>query len=1258
MRKLFLILVILSLSGCYALNRGSIRNVTDNTLFFSEIGFLISDNPGLTRNAVIYPKLQYDNYDLIITVPYSADTTDLVLYYKVVGKDTVVKYFDTAINDWSELISGVTHVSFNDGSNPQQMQIRIEKNTSQYNNSREFSVNVTKIIRPKLMNPPADGDAGPFTVSNGNPFIISIVDEDGKIIPDMGNGTINSGNLSWDDLKMDILNLGSYSSAYNGYPLDIVPRYSGKLNINCFNGFYVNQHGYKSVDTEISFIYSPPKIYLSQNGNDSNSGFLKNRPVKTWAKAVNLAVTHGISEIDIQASNEPYDTSGAETINSSQPVNIFGGWNSDFTSRNNNEDWEERTPTILTNTAQSDGQDQTNQSYVLQLDSISDYFIVDNVTFIIDAAGNLNIDNAAALLLNNSSVKLNQVTCRGDNNISASSFNSSITLINNSDPEITESRFLGSSGGSGESAGMTVVNSNCTINSSYISGGDLSGTSTGLLLQDNSYAMLNWCYIMAGILDPENNSYTENNNAGIIVNNSELNIGSVWIHAAESDSAGSASNGIYIQNSSSANKTVNITASTIITDSSYSSSSCITASGDASSHIVLKVTNSVLLAGISTNSDSTGMNLNYLDSSSQLLNNAVKIKSSVSGTAVGINLSGTMDFDLINNLMWTDDTDNFTAVQSSSDISTSGICNNDFWDTGSTVDMDLGDGNGVRDLLEVQNNTASIYGNVIIPIPVDMSYTYSSDSEISSMGRISGTIPADIAVGGMDLNNSPYYLSHDRLWKNRNGSSGVGYSMGPYEYDGNLPSVIFVAPESSGGSDFFPLGTKEAPFATLKNAYAVARTDTGGRLRTDVTEIRVAQGTYTENNPDTFPVINTGPDIKIMGGYRVSDWSRDIANYTTTLQSDNSSVLTFDSSNIGNETLFEGFTVKNTAAGGSDQRTVNISGGASPNIRNNIILGTNNNGISNSAALYISDSSSVIIKNNKIVGGLTQNNSYGIRCNNSSGLIIFANNINAGVSTNTYGIYSADCSDETIFGNKIYGGQCQNQNSEASGIYLENSETVVVNNIIHGGNSDSGVSSFGIHANYSTLKDLAIYNNTIYTGFRNNSPYYLTGIFLETSGSSTINIGYIINNLILIENNGKGITENSSYIHPASFYNNKFVPADYNAAGIYYNTSTNYNTVSDIENYLNNLNIDNSGTGIEDPNIYAQVYYPEDYLVQYTSKSSAADFFGDNWHLTGTGNLNAQSSAKDLSNDHVFPFTKDFSGNNRTVPWSAGAYEY
>jgi len=109
-------------------------------------------------------------------------------------------------------------------------------------------------------------------------------------------------------------------------------------------------------------------------------------------------------------------------------------------------------------------------------------------------------------------------------------------------------------------------------------------------------------------------------------------------------------------------------------------------------------------------------------------------------------------------------------------------------------------------------------------------------------------------------------------------------------------------------------------------------------------EIFVAQGTYTENL-----AVNTG--IALMGGYESEGWTRDVNNFETILDGNQSgSVLTFQGPSEG--MALDGFTVTggNATMGG-------MGGGvtvdeASPSIRNTTII--SNQASADGAGIYIS----------------------------------------------------------------------------------------------------------------------------------------------------------------------------------------------------------------------------------------------------------------------------------------------------------------
>jgi hypothetical protein len=113
---LLLLLVWFFGRAAMLLKRGDFLQQSDDSLYFSRIGFTVSDNtvinPTLTKNAVV--DIKDTSTNIYIQVPYVTDTTvPLVVSFDVVSKDAVTEYWNTALPGWDALESGTTQLTFN-----------------------------------------------------------------------------------------------------------------------------------------------------------------------------------------------------------------------------------------------------------------------------------------------------------------------------------------------------------------------------------------------------------------------------------------------------------------------------------------------------------------------------------------------------------------------------------------------------------------------------------------------------------------------------------------------------------------------------------------------------------------------------------------------------------------------------------------------------------------------------------------------------------------------------------------------------------------------------------------------------------------------------------------------------------------------------------------------------------------------------------------------------------------------------------------
>ena len=194
------------------------------------------------------------------------------------------------------------------------------------------------------------------------------------------------------------------------------------------------------------------------------------------------------------------------------------------------------------------------------------------------------------------------------------------------------------------------------------------------------------------------------------------------------------------------------------------------------------------------------------------------------------------------------------------------------------------------------------------------------------------------------------------------------------------------------------IGSKEAPYKKIQTAIGAA-----DALRNSVTgislDVLVAQQTYQEE-------ISLIPGISIRGGYEATNWTRNIAAYTTTIQA------TIDVAIRGgntittlytNATWIEGFTIQGLAA-------------------------------ATSYGMYLSGSSPTIANCTITVGAASAGDSYGLYINNASPTI-------------------SNC---TITGGQVSG------NSNSYGMYNDNSSPAISNCIVSGGVTSGTSSSHGI----------------------------------------------------------------------------------------------------------------------------------------------------------------------------------------------------
>ena len=302
---------------------------------------------------------------------------------------------------------------------------------------------------------------------------------------------------------------------------------------------------------------------------------------------------------------------------------------------------------------------------------------------------------------------------------------------------------------------------------------------------------------------------------------------------------------------------------------------------------------------------------------------------------------------------------------------------------------------------------------------------------------------------------------------------------------------------------------------------------------------------------------------------------------------------------------------------------------SNPQILDNLIE-VANSGEGSGIGISMRDSNPIIRKNRITVTGDTPEN-FGIAVVETSDPHIGENTIlvdNAAVSIGV-ALWSNQGTQILIERNRIFGG---NSDDTSTGISISESSVRVLNNLIHGG---TGRITTGVLLSDATV---SIWNNVINGGGGtelvnavgiHNTALEIINNILFTSGT--------VQQIAIQEHEGEGDT-------PEVFLNNLFF--DYEGSMTYYQDygDGGLSTVVDVENDLTTEGKTVGGNLDGDP-MFADLDGPDDDI----------DTMDDNdWRLSsGTA-----SSIYEGGNDFLEEYSYDFLGNQRTVPWSIGAFEY
>jgi hypothetical protein len=321
----------------------------------------------------------------------------------------------------------------------------------------------------------------------------------------------------------------------------------------------------------------------------------------------------------------------------------------------------------------------------------------------------------------------------------------------------------------------------------------------------------------------------------------------------------------------------------------------------------------------------------------------------------------------------------------------------------------------------------------------------------------------------------------------------------------------------------------------------------------------------------------------------------------------------------------------------NDTIGINVKGASSPTIKANWIEGGNGN---ISRGIFSHEGSAPTIQGNSIYGGVGVS-SLGID-NLGTSPLIEENYIHGGDGNGTIGIYCRDNAYPKINANTIYGGTSTAVGS-ATGIYIINEslfsdEIIIRNNVIDGGlTGPTPASSAGIRIFY--FDRVIIQNNTINGGIANAGDSY--GIYLESG--ATLSRPIIENNIIFVTG-GVGsprycVFEADSDSDPWYVFNNDFWDKPNTIDTVYY--------------------WDENTTGVSWINfgvMSVSTVLFTNFLPNWSNLEDDPQFKSDDdLRLTPGGGLNLL--VRTLGFDLSAEFTTDRDGNQRTVPWSMGAYE-
>ena len=515
-RKLLGLLLII-LASC-KFQSPEISNNSENADIVSlqSIGFSKSDNSWLTQDCIT----QVDNSkdDIYIILPYAVNAADLlkgvIITFTAKSTQTRVGMPDSQTatqisgDPW---ISGQTKLIFASPGATQPVRLLMNHPISGDLIVRDYIVHTKKNIRPKLLNSEITERSGTETAIT---LKFQIVDENDNPIPAPSQSTgtwLDEESLPiwYTESKITLLNYPpQYDPAENAFLLEIEPRIQGISEIFFPNRVFEDQDGNVTTDTSthpqdesiegtlIRVKYSPSALYLSHAGNDENTGLTPEEPVRTWKRAKEIAAEEGIENINVAASNEPYDVAGEGEIRYSGPgtpwFSITGGWQEHFSQQYDTAEQSGDPKTTFIDSQQvTDLTGSDPVTAVLSYKStVEPPFtpVLTDVTIKVDSTSP-SIDNSAALFVDGSSgtgavkIILNNVDCQA---FEGTGIYSNGMMVRKASVELRNSRITGGDVDSNSRAMLLSEIRQVTIEDSEITGGNGgSGNSYGIEIVDS-----------------------------------------------------------------------------------------------------------------------------------------------------------------------------------------------------------------------------------------------------------------------------------------------------------------------------------------------------------------------------------------------------------------------------------------------------------------------------------------------------------------------------------------------------------------------------------------------------------------------------------------------------------------------------------------------------------------------------------------------------------------------------------------------------